>query len=113
MRSDFKQVFRLFGKLTDDNPLYTSISEEVMHNYCHLTIIGDFEETLEAMKTNGSIVRNIEFTPEENKTEYVYCLTNQGYNELKTIYNIPTEGNSNNNTSIHSSINSAIELITV
>lgn len=88
MRSDFKHVLRLFAKLSDDHPMNVSIPESLMHQYTEQTIFSDSEETLEALKTNGSIIREYEFDPDLAIDGLVYKLTEQGYQELRSCYNL-------------------------
>jgi len=113
MRSDFKHVLRLFGKLTDDHPLNTMVPEDLMHKYCEITIVNDYEETLEAMKVNGSLYRDWEFDEETMKGENVYKLTEQGCRELRAAYNLPDETESKDLSFIQTKIENVIAEIVV
>lgn len=108
MRSDFKHVLRLFAKLSDGNPIYTEIPEDYLYEYCANTIVKDYEETIEALKTEGFIYRDDNIT-EEGRFELVYKLTDEGLNALRIGYNlnkpIIDEKGINLSTTIESAIN--------
>lgn len=89
MRSDFERILRLFVEFSNGNPIETKIELDTLYYECKQIIVGDFWETIEAMKVANLIIFG-DIPDWEGGGSYCK-LTDKGLAELKTIYSIPKE----------------------
>lgn len=89
MRSDFEKLLRLFVEFSDGNPAGTKIELDTFYNECKQLIVGEFLETIDAMKVADLII--IGGTPDWEGGGSYCKLTDKGVAELKIIYSIPKE----------------------
>lgn len=84
MRSDFDRILRIFPSYTDDGFNY-EIPLSLFYQECQSVLVGDFQETIEAMTIDNLISFSF-IDPSEGD---VVVLTPRGINELRRIYELP------------------------
>lgn len=89
MRSDIEKLLKLFVEYSDGNPAETEIDLDVFNYKCKQIIIGDYTETINAMKI-ADLIFVFDIPSWEGGGSYCR-LTEKGVSELKNLYSIPNE----------------------